>query len=144
MPLLPGLVDKGGFCPCWLTQMIMAALFDPVQRRKAVFCECPKHIKSGERKSHRANLQKGCFTMIKQGRNLQDVFLNAARKEKVDVTVYLTNGVPLNGRVVSFDSFTVLLEIDRRMNMVYKHAISTIVPARPINLKDDEPHLGNE
>ncbi|MGL4369044.1 MAG: RNA chaperone Hfq [Spirochaetota bacterium] len=71
-------------------------------------------------------------------KNLQDTFLNAARKEKVDVTCYLVNGVPLQGRVASFDSFTVLLEVDRRMNMVYKHAISTIVPARPINLKDDE------
>ena len=49
--------------------------------------------------------------MIKQGRNLQDAFLNAARKEKVDVTIYLMNGVPLNGRVASFDSFTVLLEV---------------------------------
>ena len=76
--------------------------------------------------------------MIKQAKNLQDSFLNAARKEKVDVTVYLTNGVPLQGRVVSFDSFTVLLEIDRRMNMVYKHAISTVVPARPINFKDED------
>ena len=82
--------------------------------------------------------------MIKQGRNLQDVFLNAARKEKVDVTVYLVNGVPLNGRVASFDSFTVLIEVDRRMNMIYKHAISTIVPSRPINLKDDDHTVGNE
>ncbi|HEY1405104.1 MAG TPA: RNA chaperone Hfq [Spirochaetota bacterium] len=71
-------------------------------------------------------------------KNLQDTFLNAIRKERVDVTIYLTNGVPLNGRVVSFDSFTVLLEIDKRQNMIYKHAVSTIVPLRPINLKDDD------
>lgn len=82
--------------------------------------------------------------MIKQGRNLQDAFLNAARKEKVDVTIYLMNGVPLNGRVASFDSFTVLLEVDRRMNMVYKHAISTITPSRPINFKEESENLGNE
>lgn len=82
--------------------------------------------------------------MIKQGRNLQDAFLNAARKEKVDVTIYLMNGVPLNGRVASFDSFTVLLEVDRRMNMVYKHAISTITPSRPINFKEEAENLGNE
>ena len=82
--------------------------------------------------------------MVKQGRNLQDAFLNAARKEKVDVTIFLVNGVPLNGKVVSFDSFTVLLEVDRRMNMIYKHAISTIQPSRPINFKDDAENLGNE
>ena len=81
--------------------------------------------------------------MIKQGRNLQDAFLNAARKEKVDLTIFLVNGVPLNGRVVSYDSFTVLIEIDRRMNMIYKHAISTIVPARPINFKDETEDIGN-
>jgi host factor-I protein len=64
--------------------------------------------------------------------------LNAIRKERVDVTIYLTNGVPLNGHVVSFDSFTVLLEIDKRQNLIYKHAISTISPQRPISLKDEE------
>ena len=64
--------------------------------------------------------------MIKQGRNLQDAFLNAARKEKVDVTIYLMNGVPLNGRVASFDSFTVLLVSENRSQLIYKHAISTI------------------
>ena len=82
--------------------------------------------------------------MIKQGRNLQDAFLNAARKEKVDVTIYLMNGVPLTGRVASFDNFTVLLEVDRRMNMIYKHAISTVQPSRPINFKDEAESVGNE
>jgi host factor-I protein len=71
-------------------------------------------------------------------KNLQDAFLNAVRKDRVDVTIYLTNGVPLNGRVISFDSFSLLVEIDKRQNFIYKHAVSTIVPQRPISLKDDE------
>ena len=75
---------------------------------------------------------------MKQTKNLQDTMLNIVRKDRVDVTIYLTNGVPLQGRVVSFDNFTILLEIDRRQNMIYKHAVSTVVPQRPVNLKEDE------
>jgi host factor-I protein len=71
-------------------------------------------------------------------KNLQDAFLNAVRKDRVDVTIYLTNGVPLNGRIISFDSFSLLVEIDKRQNFIYKHAVSTVVPQRPISLKDDE------
>ncbi|MBN1500426.1 MAG: RNA chaperone Hfq [Spirochaetes bacterium] len=70
--------------------------------------------------------------------NLQDLYLNAARKEKMDVTLYLTNGVPLQGKVLSFDSFTILLETDKKHNLIYKHAVSTIVPARPIPYKEEE------
>ena len=64
--------------------------------------------------------------------NLQDVFLNQARKEKVPVTMYLTNGFQFKGIVRGFDSFTVILDCDGRQNLVYKHAISTIAPERPI------------
>ena len=67
--------------------------------------------------------------MTKQVKNLQDAYLNCARKEKLDLTIYLTNGVPLQGKVISFDSFTVLIEIDKKQNLIYKHAISTIVPS---------------
>jgi host factor-I protein len=74
---------------------------------------------------------------MKQTRNLQDTLLNIVRKDKVDVTIYLTNGVPLQGRVVSFDNFTILLEVDRRQNMIYKHAVSTVAPQRPVNLKEE-------
>lgn len=70
--------------------------------------------------------------------NLQDIFLNTARKEKIDVTIYLTNGVPLNGKVLSFDNFTILLEIDRKQNLIYKHAVSTMQPSKQINYKEDE------
>ncbi len=71
--------------------------------------------------------------MIKQP-NLQDKFLNTARKEKVDITIYLTNGVPLQGKVVSFDNFTILLQVDKKQNLIYKHAVSTIYPLKPITL----------
>lgn len=70
--------------------------------------------------------------------NLQDLFLNTARKERIDVTLYLTNGVPLNGKVLSFDNFTILIEIDKKQNLVYKHAVSTMQPSKPINYKDGE------
>jgi host factor-I protein len=74
--------------------------------------------------------------MTKQVKNLQDAYLNCARKEKLDLTIYLTNGVPLQGKVISFDSFTVLIEIDKKQNLIYKHAISTIVPSKPIHLTE--------
>jgi host factor-I protein len=71
--------------------------------------------------------------------NLQDVFLNTTRKEKMEVTVYLVNGVPIKGRVLSFDNFTILLEVDKKQNLIYKHAVSTLVPLKPIPYKTDEP-----
>ncbi|MCZ8155328.1 MAG: RNA chaperone Hfq [Leptospira sp.] len=70
--------------------------------------------------------------------NIQDQLLNTARKEKIDLTIYLLNGVPLKGKVVSFDNFTIILENDSKQNLVYKHAISTIIPAKPIKLHTDE------
>jgi host factor-I protein len=76
--------------------------------------------------------------MTKQVNNLQDIFLNQSRKEKVEITIYLVNGVPLKGRVLSFDNFTILLEIDKKQNLIYKHAISTIQPLKPIPYRDEE------
>ena len=70
--------------------------------------------------------------------NLQDVYLNTARKEKSEVTIYLMNGVPIKGRVLSFDNFTVLIEVDKKQNLIYKHAVSTIVPLKPIPYKVEE------
>ena len=66
--------------------------------------------------------------------NLQDVFLNQARREKITVTIYLTNGFQLKGVVKGFDSFTVILDCEGRQNLVYKHAISTIIPSKPISI----------
>jgi len=66
--------------------------------------------------------------------NLQDLFLNQSRKEHTPVTIFLMNGFQFKGVVKGFDSYTVVLESDDRQQLVYKHAISTIVPAKHINL----------
>ena len=68
----------------------------------------------------------------KQPNNLQDIFLNGARKNKISVIIYLTNGFQLKGYVKGFDSFTVVLDSDGKQMLVYKHAITTITPAKPI------------
>jgi len=80
--------------------------------------------------------------MSKSQANLQDLFLNQVRREGVPLTVYLVNGVQLRGTVRGFDSFTVVLESDGRQMMVYKHAVSTISPLRPVELPpgDRGPH----
>jgi len=72
--------------------------------------------------------------MSKTQINLQDSFLNQVRKENIALTIFLVNGFQLKGVVKGFDNFTVVLEVDGRQHMVYKHAISTIVPARGVNL----------
>lgn len=69
---------------------------------------------------------------------LQDVFLNAVRTSGESVTMFLVNGVMLQGDVAAFDLFSLLLERDRQVQLVYKHAISTVQPNGPINLTDDE------
>ncbi len=68
--------------------------------------------------------------------NLQDVFLNQARKERIPVTFFLVNGFQFKGIVKGFDSYIVIAECDGKQNVIYKHAISTIVPVRPINILD--------
>ena len=70
---------------------------------------------------------------MSKGQSLQDPFLNTLRKERVPVSIYLVNGIKLQGQVESFDQFVVLLK-NAVSQMVYKHAISTIVPARNIRL----------
>ena len=70
--------------------------------------------------------------------NLQDQFLNIARRNKIPLTVYLTNGFQFKGIVKGFDSFTVILEGDGKQNLVYKHAISTIIPLTQILLAETE------
>jgi host factor-I protein len=64
---------------------------------------------------------------------LQDVFLNQIRKEHIPVTIHLTNGFQLKGMVKGFDNFTVILDSEGKQMMIYKHAISTITPARPVS-----------
>ena len=70
--------------------------------------------------------------------NLQDAFLNQIRKQKNPVTIFLVNGVKLQGVVTWFDNFCVLLRRDGASQLVYKHAISTIMPSNPVNLYDGE------
>jgi host factor-I protein len=71
--------------------------------------------------------------MMARGQSLQDPFLNTLRKERVPVSIYLVNGIKLQGQIDSFDQFVVLLK-NSVSQMVYKHAISTVVPARAIRL----------
>ncbi len=70
--------------------------------------------------------------------NLQDVFLNQARKENMPATVFLINGYQIKGTVRSFDNFTLLLEVEGKQQLVYKHAVSTIIPMRNISLRAEE------
>ena len=72
-----------------------------------------------------------------KGQSLQDPFLKALRKERVPVSIYLVNGIKLQGQIDSFDQFVVLLK-NSVSQMVYKHAISTVVPARNVRLATDE------
>lgn len=73
--------------------------------------------------------------MTAKGQLLQDPFLNALRKEHVPVSIYLVNGIKLQGQVESFDQYVVLLRNTSVTQMVYKHAISTIVPARTVSVQ---------
>ena len=69
-----------------------------------------------------------------KSQNLQDVFLNHVRKVKMPVTIFLVNGVKLQGVITWFDNFCVLLRRDNHSQLVYKHAISTVMPGQPIQL----------
>jgi len=78
-----------------------------------------------------------------KGQSLQDPFLNALRRERIPVSIYLVNGIKLQGQVESFDQFVILLK-NTVNQMVYKHAISTVVPARPIPHKSVENEQNNK
>jgi len=75
--------------------------------------------------------------------NLQDVFLNAVRKSKTPLTIFLVNGVKLQGVVTWFDNFCVLLRREGQVQLVYKHAISTIMPSQPVDLFDKDEAEGD-
>ena len=76
--------------------------------------------------------------MSDRTQNLQDQFLNAVRKQKISLTIFLVNGVKLTGVVTSFDNFCVLLRRDGHAQLVYKHAISTIMPGSPVQMFEAE------
>ncbi len=79
-----------------------------------------------------------------KNQNLQDVFLNHVRKQKASVTVFLVNGVKLQGIITWFDNFCVLLRRDGHSQLVYKHAISTVMPVAPISLFEEKEEEGEE
>lgn len=76
--------------------------------------------------------------------NLQDTFLNAVRKSKIPLTIFLVNGVKLQGVVTWFDNFCVLLRRDGQIQLVYKHAISTVMPGAPVQLFEGEREQGDD
>ena len=75
--------------------------------------------------------------MSEKSQNVQDVFLNKIRKEKMTVTVFLVNGVKLQGIVTWFDNFSMLLRREGQVQLIYKHAISTIMPGGPLSLHEE-------
>ena len=82
--------------------------------------------------------------MSKNQMNLQDAFLNQVRKEKMPVTIFLVNGFQIKGIVKGFDNFTVIVELDQRQQLVYKHAISTVAPLKPLGLLNLDPKSDDE
>ena len=76
---------------------------------------------------------------MNKSHNLQDIFLNQVRKEHISVTVFLVNGVKLQGLITWFDNYSILLKRDGHLQLVYKHAVSTIMPSTVIDLKEQLP-----
>ncbi|MCS1351206.1 RNA chaperone Hfq [Mechercharimyces sp. CAU 1602] len=81
---------------------------------------------------------------MKQTINIQDTFLNQIRKDSIPVTIYLVNGFQLRGIVRGFDNFTICIESEGKQQMVYKHAISTFTPVRPVNLMANSNQEDND
>ena len=75
---------------------------------------------------------------MQKTQNLQDTFLNQARKTGMPLTVFLMNGFQMKGIVRGFDNFIVVLDSDGKQQMIYKHAISTIIPPKPVSFKEDD------
>jgi len=80
---------------------------------------------------------------MSKGQNIQDPFLNAVRKERTPVSIFLVNGIKLQGTVDSFDQFVVMLK-SNVSQMVYKHAISTIVPSKAVNIQNTQGQNANQ
>ena len=73
---------------------------------------------------------------MQKTQNLQDVFLNQLRRDRLSVTVFLMNGFQMHGIIRSFDGFTAVLDTDGKQQLIYKHAISTIIPPKPLSLEE--------
>ena len=98
--------------------------------------------KYGYRGVGRHPQQERIITMAEKAQSLQDTFLNYVRKNKTPLTIFLINGVKLQGIVTWFDNFCVLLRRDGHSQLVYKHAISTIMPGQPVHLMETDPAEG--
>jgi len=104
---------------------------------KLLSCGCGPAAANTVLKSRRfLNRPERELASMQKTQNIQDTLLNQIRREKQTVTFFLMNGFQLKGVVRSFDSFVVILETDGRQQMIYKHAISTIVPANSVDLRD--------
>jgi host factor-I protein len=79
----------------------------------------------------------------KQAQNLQDRFLGLIRSQGIPVTIYLLNGYQIKGQIIGFDSFTLMVSDGTKQDLIYKHAISTITPTRPVNLTPIEEKSEN-
>ena len=79
--------------------------------------------------------------MEKLAQNIQEAFLNSARKERIFLTIYLMSGVKLSGRIKSFDKYSVILESNNQEQLIFKHAISTVVVSRPVHGGPPPSHL---
>lgn len=75
---------------------------------------------------------------MQKTQNLQDAFLNQVRRDRTNLTVFLMNGFQMHGIIRGYDGFTVVLDSDGRQQLIYKHAISTIIPPRPVGLGSDD------
>jgi len=76
--------------------------------------------------------------MAEKTQNIQDVFLNTLRKKKMPVTIFLSNGVKLQGNITAFDNFSILLRRGPQVQLVYKHTVATVVPSGPLSLYEEE------
>ncbi len=113
-----------------------AATAAPADRTAA-----PDPSPGAENKSAKEN-KNGKQMAAERPQSLQDTFLNHVRKNKTPLTIFLINGVKLQGIVTWFDNFCVLLRRDGHSQLVYKHAISTIMPGGPVHLMDTDPAEG--
>jgi host factor-I protein len=97
-----------------------------------------------QRANASANKKRPCAMADKSTNNLQDMFLNSLRKSKTPVTMFLVKGVKLQGIITWFDNFSVLLRRDGQSQLIYKHAISTIMPAQSVDVADVEKALDDK
>lgn len=81
---------------------------------------------------------------MQKNNNLQEIFLTKVRRNRIGVTVFLVNGFQMRGVVTGFDAFTLILNTDGRQQVIYKHAISTIVPERPMDLRESSAPVSEE